>query len=303
MPVFDQKTVPSQNGVPAIKIHDNIVSTPLGQALALVALGPVSVIGNQFTSLGIVGSSSSTTSLAATVLIFNLGLSNELYMQILAFSAIAQGHVRPPESAVRASDDEDTIFMRKPGLDDAVLGGYLANGNVLFANNQCTLNLMDAITEMAVSSVLILSLDDVSFHGNQCDCDLFLGDLVITQAILFGISLRVTDNRFKEGILGAWLSAVTLGLLNITTDNQSTHCLLVLGTVVEDQPNGSLLDVFNPKLCAPFHRIGKNFGKPDEPPPPPPTKTTTTTATDKAPSSGKQFGVVKVAPARRVVAS
>ncbi len=257
--------IPAQNGVPAVKIHDNCVSSPLGQALAMVALGPVSVIGNQFTSLGVIGSFGSSTFWATTVLIFNLGLSNELYTQLLAFKAVAHGHVST-RKYFNQPDDEDTLFMPRPGLDDRVLGGYLANGNVLFSNNQCTLNLMDTVPNGALSSVFIASLDDVSFHGNQCDCDLFLGDLIFVQAILFGISVRVTDNRFKEGILSAWLSAATLGLLNMTTDNQSTHCLLILGALVEDQPNTSLVDAFSRGFCAPFRRIGKDFGKPAEPP-------------------------------------
>src|SRR5262249_20882914 len=257
--------IPAQNGVPAVKIHNNCVSSPLGQALALVALGPVSVVDNQFTSLGVIGSFSFLTFWATTVLIFNLGLSNELYTQFLAFKAVAQGHVKTAHG-FSTLDDDNTLFMPKPGLDDRVLGGYLANGNVLFSNNQCTLNLMDTVREGALSSVLILSLDDISFHGNQCDCDLLLGDLIIVHAILFGISVRVTDNRFKEGILSAWLSAATFGILNVTTDNESTHCLLTLGLVVKNEPNISLLDAFNPKFCAPFHRIGKDFGKPAEPP-------------------------------------
>jgi hypothetical protein len=253
--------IPAQNGVPAIKIHDNCVSAPLGQALALIALGPVSVIGNQFTSQGVVGSPSSSTFWATTVLIFNLGLSNELYTQFLAFKAVAQGHVKT-NHYFKQLEDDNTLFMPRPGLDDRVLGGYLANGNVLFSNNQCTLNLMDTVQNGALSSVFIASLDDVSFHGNQCDCDLLLGDLIFVQAILFGISVRVTDNRFKEGILSAWLSAATFGILNMTTDNQSTHCLLILGALVEDVPNTSLLDAFSPKICAPFRRVGKDFGKP-----------------------------------------
>ena len=38
------------NGVPALKVQENIVSAPLGRALTASAIGPVSVVGNQFTS-------------------------------------------------------------------------------------------------------------------------------------------------------------------------------------------------------------------------------------------------------------
>ncbi len=249
--------ISAQNGVPAIKVHENLVSAPLGQALAMVALGPLSVVGNQFTSLGVIVRGDSSTFWAATVLIFNLGLSNELYWQLLAFSAVALGQVRI-KNAYRV--DGDTLVAPQPGLDDEVLGKYLANGNVLFSNNQCMLDLIDQIPEMALSSILIASLDDVGFHDNQCDCDLFLGDFVFAQAILFGISLRVTDNRFKEGLFGAWLSAMTLGRLNMTTNNQSTHCLMIRGAMVEDQPNTVLITGADPQACAVFGRVKPSFG-------------------------------------------
>jgi hypothetical protein len=79
-----------------------------------------------------------------------------------------------------------------------------------------------------LSSILIFSLDDVAFNNNQCDCNLF-DDFVITNALLFGITIRTNDNRFREGILNAALSAITVGLVNITTDNESTHCLVAEG--------------------------------------------------------------------------
>jgi hypothetical protein len=120
---------------------------------------------------------------------------------------------------------------------------------------------MDDIQELVVSSILIASLDDIGFHNNQCDSDLFLGDFVFVQAILFGMSVRATDNRFKEGLFGAWLSAMTFGLLNMTTNNQSTHCLLIRGDLVVDQPNTVLISGTNPRICAPFGRVKQNFGK------------------------------------------
>jgi len=57
----------------------------------------------------------------------------------------------------------DTLVTPAPGLDDQVLGQYLANGNVMFADNQCVLNLVNHFVDGAVSSILIASLDDVSF--------------------------------------------------------------------------------------------------------------------------------------------
>ncbi len=219
--------LPDQNGMPAIKVHNNIVSVPLGEALSLTALGPVSVVGNQFTSQGVVLTSQpiQASFIAATVAILNLGLSNELYGQLLAFSGIRNGQVG---AVSEMAFQEDAVVLPRRGLDDLLLGQYLANGNVLFSENQCVLDLLETGISGAISSIFIVSLDDISFHNNQCDANLF-DDLIVAQALIFGISVRVSDNRFKEGIFNAALSAVTLGIMNTTTDNQATHCLLVRG--------------------------------------------------------------------------
>jgi len=249
--------LPAQNGVPAVKVHENIVTVPLGQALALTALGPVSVVGNQFTSHGVIVRVNSPTFWASTVMIFNLGLSNEFYFQLLAFRAVQNGQVKAPGN-VNAEDD--SAVVPQPGLDDVRLGQYLANGNVIFSNNQCAVDLLERGFSFAVSSILIFSLDDIGFHANQCDCDL-LDDIIISHAVIFGISLRVTDNRFKEGIFNALLSAITLGMLNTTTDNQSTHCLLIRGVFPPIQHSNLVLTgAFNPRACRGFTQVQDNFG-------------------------------------------
>ncbi|MGH8583540.1 MAG: DUF6519 domain-containing protein [Gammaproteobacteria bacterium] len=258
---FGRFSFPVQNGVPALKVHDNIVSQPLGQALAAAALGPVSVQGNQLTSRGVVLRSEPAlpTFPGATVLIFNLGLSNEAYWQLLAFSAVKNGQIT---SKIAPSVSNDEVVIAQPGLDDVRIGQYLANGNVLFCDNQCVLDLLERGTGFALASVTILSLDDVGFHDNQCDCNLF-DDFVISQAFLFGISLRVSDNRFKEGIFNALYSAVTLGVLNTTTDNQATHCLLIRGWpgLMVDQPNTVTLAGVNPRFCGRYGQLITSFGQ------------------------------------------
>ncbi|MFB3133581.1 MAG: hypothetical protein ACE10K_13770, partial [Rhodothermales bacterium] len=245
--------LPRQNGVPAAKVHDNIVSVPLGQALSLTALGPVSVVGNQFTSRGVVVDLTSSSFWAATVAIFNLGLSNELGLQLLSFSgARSSGKFGfSNTSAVKGLEiTDDEVVLAQEGLDDLLVGQYLANGNVLFSNNQCTLDLLEPGVGLSLTSILIVTLDDVGFHNNQCDSSL-LDDFVLSQAILFGFfSVRASDNRFKETLLRALFSAVTMGVMNTTTDNQGTHCFVVLGVLpkaqypwfVVDQRNTELLD-------------------------------------------------------------
>lgn len=241
---------PNQTGVPAAKIHDNIVSQPLGQALSLSALGPVSVLDNHLTSRGVLVKLNppSPSFIAATVAIANLGMSNELYSQLTNFSGVLYG---TPSLAAGPSLSGDAVVVPREGLDDERIGRYLTNGNVLFGNNRCDLNLLETGLGFALSSIAIFSLDDIGFHGNQCDCNL-LDDYVIVQALLFGVSVRASDNRFKEGWANTLYSAMTIGYMNATTNNQSTHCLLVSGLIPSlkvDSGNRVLLAGFIPGFC------------------------------------------------------
>ena len=219
---------PAQNGVPAAKIHDNIVAQPLGSALLMNALGPVSVVGNQLTSQA-VARGFTTSFVAATVGILNLGLSNELYLQYLVF-----------RNAVAPSFTAEPAAQGRPGLDDLRFGQALANGLVLFANNQVTMDVFETGFTLALSSIFILTLDDLGFHDNQCVANT-ADDFVLTQALLFAVSARVTDNRFTEGLANALLSALTLGLfMNTTAHNQGTHCIIALGNRLVRFPNTTI---------------------------------------------------------------
>jgi hypothetical protein len=223
------KTAPDQNGVPAARIHDNIVTTPLGQALFLNALGAVSVLNNQFTTRGVVQKEISTGFFASTIWIINLGFSDEFYLEYLLFATIGSEDSKP-----------------RPGLDDATPGRVLANGQVLFANNQVGTDFLAAGPTFSLAPILITTLDDLGFHDNQCEADLLI-DFIISQAVLFGLSLRTTSNRFEEGVLNAILSALTVGILaNTTALNQSTHCIIALPL-----NSNSLIDTLNTAIVGP----------------------------------------------------
>ena len=211
---FFGKPIPGQSGVPALTLHGNVVTQPLGRALSLAALGPVSVLDNQLTSRGFIARKPQPTFDGATVTILNLGLSNELYLQLFAFAMF--GGVVTSTPPLTAS---------KPGLDDLVAVHRLANGNVMFHDNQCVLDLIEPDENQPLSSIFILSLDDISFEANQCECNLW-GDVVRSNAILLGMSVGATNNRFKEGALNAYWSAVTRSILmNNTSNNRATHCI------------------------------------------------------------------------------
>jgi len=238
-----------QNGVPALRVHDNVVVAPSGRALDVVALGPVSIHGNQFTALGasFQFEDSNNSTLGATddvaffrmrnaasinfmeretasvgsfqnvlggavVSVLDLGTSNELYGQLAGFSGLFRNE--KPSSTFTTELDEPKEFI---------------GGNILFHDNQVVFDAFDPVTTFAWSSVNLLSLADVSMVGNQLDCDL-VNDAVMANGFALGFSVRVADNRFTEGAFNALLSALSFGLIfNCTTGNQSTHCLLVGG--------------------------------------------------------------------------
>jgi len=255
------RTVPGQNGEPALKVEGNVVSVPLGQALSVTALGPISVVANEFTSRGVVAEVASASTVAAnpiaaiaaaTVAILDLGASMENSGQLLLFSSVANGSV---------SADGLNAPQTRSGLDDLRLGACMANGKVLFANNQCVLDVLETGVTFSRYSIGIFSLDDIAFHGNQCDCVLF-DDRVFAQVVLFGFSVRMVDNRLTETLRRAVYSATTFGFLNMTTHNQTTHCLLrqafTPALLIGDR-NTVLIDPAGTAYCKPFWWY--NFGQ------------------------------------------
>ena len=232
-----------QDGVPAASIHRNVVIAREGRALFLNGLGPMTVTDNQFTAHGsdflallrflissVTGASTTTgvttgaSSLPSgvstfdllldalggnAILIFNVGWSNELYLQMLGFNSRVQ---------IQAiSTDDDTKWF--------------ADGNVQFNDNQVVFDALDPVFTLSLCAVLLFTFDDVNMVGNQIDCDLAV-DFVVIDTLLFGLSAEVANNRFKEGYFNAYLSALTFGLfMNSTAFNVSTHCIRHLGLI------------------------------------------------------------------------
>ncbi|MCP4455286.1 MAG: hypothetical protein GY809_27825, partial [Planctomycetes bacterium] len=241
-----------QNGVTALKVHDNIISQPLGRALSVTAIGPVSVVANQLTSQGMVYNFEAPSFVASTVFIFNLGISNELYLQQLLFS----GEILPDrKDFIVAPEDSDFIIKPQKGIDDQQPFAYLGNGNVMFNDNQVLLDLIDTTgAKLSMVSIAIGTLDDVSFADNQCDAsfDFGLDDFVLSQTLLFGWTVRACGNRFKESVMGALFSALTMSFFaNTTVHNQGTHCIRALNAFgssnLYQQPNAILFDIW--RLC------------------------------------------------------
>jgi hypothetical protein len=244
---FGDQVHARQDGAPALIVEGNVVVAREGRALCVIGAGPMVIHGNQLTAhgsntlrripiAGALGGGFNITTLAligllsrrqtrnplmafldilggATVAVLNLGLSNEIYLQLLGFSGL--GLVDPQQPPDGGFDDDIKL---------------LANGNVQFNDNQVVFDSLSPAVTLTLSSVLLLSLDDVAMQDNQCDCDL-LFDFVGIHALVFGWSVRMQGNRFKEGLRNAFLSGLTVGLFNDTTHNQGTHCFVDVGVL------------------------------------------------------------------------
>jgi hypothetical protein len=287
--------IPFMDGVPAVKIHDNIVTQPLGKALFIGAFGPVSVVGNHLTSQGIDPKISFFPSLAGSVMIINLGVSRDLFALLLIsqlktiMSSVKEKKKKSLRrdntigAATMSMSAANPVYATASGLvsygtfasvpanlfclgmggmpislaespvgdfESAVTAEtgpiiemlvYLPTGNVLFANNRTTLDLRSQEQDFAISSQLIFSLDDISYVGNQSECNSRI-DYVLADVFTIGNTIRTNDNRFQEGLTIALFSLLSIGLMmNTWTGNQATHCLTAVGIRDETFDNNLVL--------------------------------------------------------------
>jgi hypothetical protein len=219
----------SREGFPAARIAGNTVIVPLGRALWLVAHGLVAVEGNEFTSRGV---DRDNNPHGVTVTILNTGIAYEAG-QFIGFANM--GKHQPTGG---------------PSWEEALAASSFIGGKILFNNNQVLLAPQGGGDETIASSILILTADDALLDGNQSECRLAQQTLQ-ANGLVFGWSTRVTDNRFEERLLSPGVSALTLAVLNCTTDNQGTRCFIVIGipALTVRTSNRSLIDLFNTQVC------------------------------------------------------
>ncbi len=175
----------------AARIHDNVVDQPIGQALQIRALGPVSILNNCFSSE--LSGTEIMDLFAGAVLIINLGsIYNPEHSD---FTHLSQVNMRPP------------------------------NGSILFNNNQTRIGFKNS----SLNSQIIITNDDIGFNGNQSEC-LSIGS-TRKNTSLYGVTVRASDNRFKEVFTNneVAMSLFTFTvLMNNTVNNQGDHCIIAL---------------------------------------------------------------------------
>jgi ribosomal protein L7/L12 len=215
----------ADSGVPAVRIHQNIVVQPLGPALVLRGIGAMSIVANQFTSHGIVTGRASPGFTGTTVTLLNLGVSNEMYRLEYGFHGTRASllHFGPILGEL-----SNAVIFPDRGAEAFGFGRYLASGKVWFTDNQCLAELSEPGFTLSTASILIMGLDDIAFLDNLSQCNLW-DDFMLADTLVLGTTIRVSNNRFAEAIGRVLFSSLNMGLiLNTTTDNQATQCMLSL---------------------------------------------------------------------------
>ncbi len=249
------------SGVPALLLHHNVIRVPLGRALTVTALHHLSVTDNYFECREFLPVLVDDGGVSLSVQI--LGLNSASFIRMSPSRAIArEGPSTPGRVDINAltnlaafesreaGDGPDVIAYQTPEdrfkKAKKLFGSKHLNGVITFADNQIELFHDPRLGSDGlkwVASVLILSQHDVGFLGNQSFCRLNAKQsLLLANTEIIGTTVRVSDNSWMEGFDDVSRSAITYGLLNTTTDNQSTHCLSILGSLYLSRYNLVLID-------------------------------------------------------------
>jgi len=236
-----------RNGIPTCSMRDNIIVAPLGRAVTFFALGQVVVARNRLMTQGTTGRGLDL--IAATVLMGNLGLSNEWTLGLIIVLLLGQ-NLAQPEYCQFAK----LIGLINPSSPPSLwppLVRQWTTGKTLVTENQITLDLIDEPFGFGISSILIFTLDDLGMTDNQCEIT-STNVFFFVDAVLAGGSLREADNRFSETWMHAGFSSLSVGGMNTTTDNQATHCMRALALLPNMRifrDNLAFVTAFCPSEC------------------------------------------------------
>jgi hypothetical protein len=215
------------SGLPTCSMRDNIIVAPLGRAVTFFAAGAVVVNRNRLVTEG--STLRDLDLIATTVLIGNLGLSNEWTIGLLlALILILIGKGKSDIDPIQMCNLAKLLGLVNPGPPTSFWPPLVKNwvtGKTMLCENQITFDVTDEPQGFGITSIFVLSLDDIGMTDNQCELT-STNQFLFTQALLAGGSVRESDNRFSESWFHVAFSAWSIGGMNTTTDNQATHCLL-----------------------------------------------------------------------------
>ncbi len=219
-----------EDGLPALRINENVVRVAFDLALQVFGYGPFSFVGNHFSSGGYVyvdGQRGHTVALDTAsfntnpllVKIFNLGVGIEFADRLSHFSDVL------------AAGNTGSFS----GADSLVSTG---TGAILFTNNVCQLEAKNSNVS-GLCSVAIMTLDDLIFNSNHLWIDAPEG-AALADGFVIAVTTQMSNNRFQEQRRAVLLSAASLGAYaNITAHNLATMPLKIGGPSARkvDTPN------------------------------------------------------------------
>lgn len=245
-----------RTGVEQLRVHANQVEQPLGRALFMLGAGPMQVTENRFLSEGC--GAPAMDSIASTVLVGNLGFSKEWTLGLLMLLPylLYANSAKNNDSANQLLEkicalSQLSVFM--PGI-----WPRLPTGKLLFSNNQASFLMPDASIGFDVSSVLLMSLDDIAANDNQLEWHT-QQRLLLANLLALGVSVRSNDNRLAETWGRSFRSVFSLALMNTAANNQTTHCITALGLNCAVHHNLALAQAFCADACRDPRRLFTNL--------------------------------------------
>jgi hypothetical protein len=225
-------------GYPALRLCDNDVFCPAGQALTVMAIGDVLATGNILVSRGRLKQPGSPLNFgvkAACVFLGDGGLP-----------------VWIPRSALPSLLTSGLASLHFDNVTQGISPAY-PEGRVIFHHNQVTFSSDVEETveklgdqwpqkfwEHCYLSALFISLDDISLSGNQFQAlvpkYILIGEKQVEQGVdemsfglkfidaaALGVVVRTNANGFSELLWSNFLSFLSYAMMNVTTSNEATH--------------------------------------------------------------------------------
>lgn len=214
----DGDPVPEFPGPPdptAVRVHDNVVQSPFGPALDLTVHGSCDVQSNELSS-------------DATA--FN---GPWMQINIETFAIVPSSGSGPATGVVsiRADDDAHTLTSgasTEEAASTRYVASYTATGaRAVFNDNAVSYSGSNGPNELPRTLVVVMGADDVSFQNNEVFSST---PAQITCPVLVGSSrtVRFNGNRISE-LVGV-VSGLSYAPINVTTNNQTDHCLAAIGS-------------------------------------------------------------------------
>ena len=252
-PAAANRSIAELGIMPAAKITGNLVDSRRGPALSIFGQGPMMIEGNRFQAIDVLSDLSDLTfstvdQYVGTVFVYNSGLP-------AYFSGFLSG------AGMNALTTGDVAALSGSPLQTALTVG----GQTQFRGNQARLDLTGLASDVVLANVLIASLDDTVIAGNQTEgvlvgrfsrvtfgaavVPLIQGDLMLSDLFNLAVTTRQSHNGLMSTPFLTIYSILSFGLLNHCVDNQTTSCILAVGTSSKSVERDNAVMFPHPNYC------------------------------------------------------